>query len=343
MLSIFCCLSLFGCNLNALYTNDYDQQFDSKKIDTSLISSTENLVSTCKPAVVGILAQMGRYQSIGTGVCIKKGAYILTNHHVVEDADVIYLYLSDGSSANAKTVWTDASSDLAMLKSSVDIPYLPIAQSGSYDSGDEVIAIGTPIDLAFKHSATKGIISAINRTIAIDGDYGEANLYNLIQHDASINPGNSGGPLINTKGEVIGINTVKVTDAEGMGFAIPVETFNNVIEKVSANGSYDTTYMGVFGFDNQLKHIGENETGYYVQQVADDSPAQKAGIKKGDVIKYVNGKKIDIARNLKSALYQQNVGDEIDVVVERDGCEQNITMKLAKHPYAYTPRNPLAR
>ena len=341
LIAIFCCLNIGGCGLN-LKDKTYSE-FDSKQIDVSNISSTENLVSVCKPAVVGILAQTGRYQSIGTGVCIKKGAYILTNNHVVEDAYTIDLYLSDGSSASAQTVWTDPSSDLAMLKSNVDIPYLPVAQSGSYDSGDEVIAIGTPLDLAFKHSATKGIISAVNRTIAVEGEYGDNNLYHLIQHDASINPGNSGGPLINTKGEVIGINTVKVTDAEGMGFAIPVETFKNVIEKVSANGTYQTTYMGVFGYDNQLKHIGSLTSGFYVQDVAENSPASKVGIKKGDIIKSLNGKEINIARNLKSELYANEVGDTVKVGVERDGKMLSFDVELIKHPYGYTPRNILAR
>jgi S1-C subfamily serine protease len=344
---IFCFIFSFiifsGCSANSMINkNDY-QIFDSKEIDVSKISSTENLVETCKPAVVGILATSGRYQSIGTGVCIKKGAYVLTNNHVVEDANVVQLYLSDGSTANAQIVWTDASSDLAMLKSSVDIPYLPVASSGSYDSGDEVIAIGTPIDLAFKHSATKGIISATNRTIAVDNDYGESTLYNLIQHDASINPGNSGGPLINMNGEVIGINTVKVQDAEGMGFAIPVETFKNVIEKVSANGSYETTYMGVFGYDNQLKHIGTETSGFYVQSVAKDSPAQKVGLVKGDVIKSINGKEISIARNLKSELYACDVGDTAQITFERDGKVQTVQVKLEKHPYAYCATKLLAR
>lgn len=333
-----CTLCASGCFGIFVFKNKSTarQNFDSKQIDITQISSIENLVSTCKPAVVGILATSGRSQSIGTGVCVKKGAYVLTNNHVVEDSSVIKLYLSDGNSANASLVWTDPSSDLAMLQSSVDIPYLPIASSGSYDSGDEVVAIGTPLDLAFKHSATKGIISATNRTIAVDNDYGESTLYNLIQHDASINPGNSGGPLINLNGEVIGINTVKVQDAEGMGFAIPVETFKNAIEKVSANGSYDTAYMGVFGYDNQLKNIGKMSDGFYVQSVAKNSPAEKMGIKKGDVITSINGKHINIARDLKAELLAHDVGETIELDVLENGSNKIVKIKLQKHPYAYS-------
>ncbi|MBR4124074.1 MAG: trypsin-like peptidase domain-containing protein [Clostridia bacterium] len=336
-------LSIFlfvGCSaidkISFFNSNDSEQNFDSKLIDTSNISSIQNLVATCKPAVVGIAALSGRYQSIGTGVCIKKGAYILTNNHVIENGNVINLYLSDGSTCNAKIIWTDASSDLAMLKASKDIPYLPLAKSGGYNSGDEVVAIGTPLDLAFKHSATMGIISATNRTISVDNSFGESTLYNLIQHDASINPGNSGGPLLNMRGEVIGINTVKVTDAEGMGFAIPVDIFQPVIEKISANGSYATTYLGVFGYDNELKNVGKIAKGYYVQSVAKDSPAQNADIKNGDIIVSLNGEIINSTKDLKIALYRHEVGDTVTLGLKNGEEVRYVSVKLKNHPYAYT-------
>ena len=331
------CFSGSSGGLSNRFNHSVDNSnFNSNQIDVAGISSYENLISTCKPAVVGIASLGGRYKSIGTGVCINSGAYILTNNHVVENGNVINLYLSDGSTANASIVWTDASSDLAMLKSSVEIPYLPLAKSGSYKSGDEVVAIGTPLDLAFKHSATKGIISAINRTISVDNNYGESTLYNLIQHDASINPGNSGGPLINMKGEIVGINNVKVTDAEGMGFAIPVDTFKPVIEKISTNGTYDTAYMGVFGFDNQLKNIGKNANGYYVQNVCVGSVADKSGIKAGDVIVSLDAKPINFAKDLKIALYEHNVGDVVKIGIVRDGNLEIREVSLEKHPCSYT-------
>lgn len=342
-LSLILCVCLMSaCNTAGFFKPKTYQHLNSEQIDTSNITSLENLVSTCKPAVVGISSINGRQQSIGTGVCVKNGAYVLTNYHVVEDGNIIRLYLSSGETADAVVVWTDPSSDLAMLQSSINLPYLPVAQSGSYNSGDEVIAIGTPLDLAFKHSATRGIISATNRTIAVDNDFGESTLYNLIQHDASINPGNSGGPLINMNGEVIGINTVKVQDAEGMGFAIPVETFENVIQKVSTNGGYDTAYMGVFGFDNQLKNVGNISDGFYVQAVAKDSPAEKVGLKKGDIIKSIDGKKINIARELKSALYAHDVGEAAIIEVEDNGEQKTIVVHLEKHPYSITTHKKLA-
>lgn len=338
ILAMTCCLILSGCEVasNFVRTPQSQSKIEGKQIDVSKIASDEDLVSTCKPAVVAIAGTNSRYQSIGTGVCINSGAYVLTNNHVIENCNVINLYLSNGDTTGASLVWTDPSSDLAILRANASIPYLPLASKDSYKSGDEVIAIGTPLDLAFKHSATKGIISATNRTISVDDEYGSSTLYNLIQHDASINPGNSGGPLINSRGEVIGINTVKVTDAEGMGFAIPVETFKPVIEKLSANGSYDTSYIGVFGYDYQLKNVTKQQSGFYVQNVANQSPAELSGILKGDVIEMFNGKKIELASDLKSELYNLNVGDEVLVVVNRDGAQKTIKVTLQKHPSAYT-------
>lgn len=341
---IFSTIILSGCyqfNTSSDFRNriksaDNYPNFYSKQIDTSNIKSYKDLVATCKPAVVGIAAISGRYQSIGTGVCIKSGAYILTNNHVVEDGNVINIYLSDGRTANASIVWRDTSSDLAMLKSSVDIPYLHVATNGSYQSGDEVVAIGTPLDLAFKHSATKGIISAINRTISVDNDYGETALYNLIQHDASINPGNSGGPLINMNGEVIGINTVKVTDAEGMGFAIPVDTFKPVIEKISQTGSFETSYLGVFGYDNQLKNIGKTADGFYIESVAKNSPAERVGLKKGDIITKIDDVEVKLARELKTQLYNHNVGESIKLTIKNGNDIRIEEIKLEKHPYSFT-------
>ena len=267
----------------------------------------------------------------GSGVVVSPYGHILTNYHVIENGRQITLYLSNGQKQPAKVVWTDPSSDLAMLKTDANIPYLAIS-GGGYKSGDEVVAIGTPIDLAFKHTATKGIISATNRTIVVDNNFGQSTLYDLIQHDASINPGNSGGPLVNMNGEVVGINTVKVTDAEGLGFAIPADTFKPVVEKISATGGYQTTYLGVFGYDSQLKDFSNTSGGYYVQSVAKNSPASLNGIEQGDIITRVGKKNITLARDLKTALYDYDIGDVVRVVVVRNGVEKFFDVELTSRP-----------
>lgn len=304
-------------------------------IDASKSTTQQQLLSTVSPAVVGISGRNGRQQSIGTGVSISSKSYILTNNHVVEGSNILTLYLYDGSTCSANLVWRDSSYDLAILQADKSIPYLKMAESGTYSAGEDVIAIGTPLALAFKHSATKGIISATNRTIQVDNDYGESTLDNLIQHDASINPGNSGGPLINLKGEVLGINTVKITDAEGMGFAIPVDTIHPLVKNLSADGYYDTAYMGVFGFDANLKQIGQTKSGYYIQAVSTNCPAEKIGLKMGDILKSIDGENIDGSITLRKILYTHKVGDKVLIEFERDGKIEQKYVTLEKHPCCY--------
>lgn len=307
----------------------------STMIDASQSATQEELLINVSPAVVGIGANYLNSQSIGTGVCIDSNNYVLTNNHVVEGANTITLYLFDGSTCFASIVWRDSSYDLAILKASKTLPYLKMVDSGNYSAGEEVIAIGTPLALAFKHSATKGIISATNRTIAVDNDYGQSTLNNLIQHDASINPGNSGGPLINMKGEVIGINTVKVVDAEGMGFAIPVDTVHPLIKNINADGFYDTAYMGVFGYDAHLNKIGNGKIGYYIQSVQKDSPAQMLGLQKGDIILKIDNISITDTISLRKLIYQHKANDKVFVEYERNGKIYHSFITLSQHPCSY--------
>lgn len=339
-LVVFSVLTFCGCGLMTKISGSNKVQgnfktFVSNKIDTSTITSQQQLLKTVSPAVVGISANISSGQSIGTGVCINDKSYILTNNHVIENSAFIRLYLYNGETTSANVLWKDASLDLAILQAGTSVPYLDMAKENSYNAGEEVIAIGTPLALAFKHSATKGIISATNRTIQVDNDKGYSTLSNLIQHDASINPGNSGGPLINMKGEVLGINTVKVVDAEGMGFAIPVDTLKPVVKNISANGKYDTTFLGVFGYDTRLKNIFMNKNGYFVVSVSGGSPAEQIGIEKGDTILKINNKNISDSNSLRKILYKFNVGESVDVVYEHNGEIITKNVKLEKHPCCF--------
>ena len=332
---MFCLTGCFGSNGDIKLQNKSTNLPSSTQIDASQSKTQEQLLQAVSPAVVGISAISGRTQSIGTGVCIHSKSYILTNNHVIENNGKITLYLFDGTTCSASLVWRDSALDLAILQAGKAIPYLEMAQSGSYSTGEEVIAIGTPLALAFKHSATKGIISATNRTVAVENTNGESTLDNLIQHDASINPGNSGGPLINMKGQVIGINTVKVADAEGMGFAIPVDTVHPLVKNINATGHYETSYMGVFGYDANLKLYAKNRDGYYVQQVATNSPAKKLGLQKGDIITKINGKKVNGSTSLRAQLYSFNVGEKVLLEIDRDGEIIYEQLTLERHPCCY--------
>ncbi len=328
----FCLLSLTltGCDLSLLNNRS---TLKSELIDVSNISSQQELVTTVAPAVVGIVANTSGYESIGTGVCVSDEGYVLTNNHVIENANYIRLYLFDGTIASATIKWRDASQDLAVLQSSKSIPYLPMAQKNGYRVGEEVFAIGTPIAIQFKHSVTKGIISAINRTLQVDTSVGTSTLASLIQHDASINPGNSGGPLINLSGEVIGINTAKITDAEGLGFAIPIDIARPIVTNLNADGNYDTAYLGVLGYDVGFSNgFNRTQNGVYVVDVAQNSPANNIGVQKGDIITNLNGEKVENWLDLKTKIYSLKTNDIVSLTILRNGEELSENFELEAHP-----------
>ena len=230
VLVLFFCFSVtafsgcFGIN-NSTGNEVPDVNIDMTPRQISANNSTdfEEIVENVSPAIVGINAVYNNMQSVGSGVAVAENGYVLTNNHVVEGANSITVYYANKTSGKATLIWNDPAMDLAIIKTNINMPYLKTGDSNLVEAGQDVIAVGTPLTLQFKHTVTKGIISAKNRTIEISNEDGTTSyLQNLFQHDASINPGNSGGPLINSNGEVIGINTLKVSEAEGIGFAIPV-------------------------------------------------------------------------------------------------------------------------
>ncbi len=313
----FCGVVLSGCSLNFLAGNK--SKLKSELIDAKNSASQEELVNKVAPAVVGIVANTGGYESVGTGVCVSSKGYILTNNHVIENANNVRLYLYDGTTCGAKVMWADVSQDLAVLQASKEIPYLPMAEKNGYQTGEEVFAIGTPIAIQFKHSVTKGIISAINRTLQVDTSLGTSTLASLIQHDASINPGNSGGPLINNFGEVIGINTAKITDAEGLGFAIPIDIARPVVTNLNADGEYKSAYLGVLGYDVGFSNgFNRSKNGVYVVAVDTNSPASNIGIKVGDTITAINGEKVNNLLDLKEIIYSLKYDEYVNISFERN-------------------------
>ena len=268
----------------------------------------------------------------GSGVIIRPDGYIVTNNHVVEGASSITVYYANKTSGRATLIWNDPAMDLAVIKTSINMPYLKAGNNELVSSGQEVIAVGTPLTLQFKHTVTKGIISATNRTIEVENEDGTTSyLQNLFQHDASINPGNSGGPLINEKGEVIGINTLKVSQAEGIGFAIPVQIAMPVVNHISQDGSYTTPYLGIFGFDSEIAvFYGRtlNKNGVYVVNVDSNGPLGRAGIKEGDIIIGVEDLPITTMLDLRKTIYNYKVGEKINIKILREGFEKIFEIKL---------------
>lgn len=306
--------------------------FDGEEVDLSVdmsprlisaqnFSSASEVAEKVKGAVVGILANSVLGSAVGSGVAISDGGYILTNHHVIEGANQIVLYYADLSSGKGEIVWSDSSFDLAIIKSQKNMPYLECGTSESLRVGDSVLAIGTPLTLQFKHTVTMGIISALNRTLEVGG-VSASYLQNLIQHDASINPGNSGGPLITLDCKVVGINTLKAEEGEGIGFAIPIQVGSAITQRILTDSEYVTPYVGIFGFDASVAaYYGETSatSGVYVTVVDVEGPAHFAGIEEGDVILSVEGKKIKSVLDLKVALFGFEKGDKITLEVLKNG------------------------
>ena len=339
LLMLFFCfltLNLTGCfgsyNNGISGTPDVNINMTPRQISINDRIDFEEIVEIVSPAIVGISANYGNIESVGSGVAVANNGYVLTNNHVVEGASSITVYYANKTSGRATLIWNDPAMDLAVIKTSINMPYLKAGNNELVSSGQEVIAIGTPLTLQFKHTVTKGIISATNRTIEVENEDGTTSyLQNLFQHDASINPGNSGGPLINEKGEVIGINTLKVSQAEGIGFAIPVQIAMPVVNHISQDGSYTTPYLGIFGFDSEIAvFYGRtlNKNGVYVVNVDSNGPLGRAGIKEGDIIIGVEDLPITTMLDLRKTIYNYKVGEKINIKILREGFEKIFEIKL---------------
>lgn len=327
-------LCFTGCTqLGLRGTPDETVNMSPRMISSVVVGDFEEIAQTVTPAIVGISANYKGVESVGSGVALSAGGYILTNDHVVSGTNDITVYFANKTSGGAKVVWTDPGTDLAIIKVGLDMPYLPTGDSSSLMTGRDVIAVGTPLTLQFKHTVTKGIISALNRTIEIDNADGTVSyLQNLIQHDASINPGNSGGPLINASGEVIGVNTLKVIEAEGLGFAIPVEIILPVLNQIIEKGSYSTPYIGLFGLDSSIASFyGRTleEDGVYVVNLDKKGPSAKAGLVNGDIIKTIDDIPVNTMLDLRANLYNYNVGDKVHITYLRNGKENAIDLTLS--------------
>ncbi|HNZ14089.1 MAG TPA: trypsin-like peptidase domain-containing protein [Anaerolineaceae bacterium] len=271
----------------------------------------------------------------GSGFFISNEGYILTNHHVIEDVQAIRVILADGSEQSATLVGSDQFSDLAVLKTDGSVPAIvKLGNSDVLKSGESVIAIGSPLG-DFKNTVTVGVVSATGRSI----DTGEGyQVEDLIQTDAAINQGNSGGPLVNLAGEVIGINTMIVrssssgTVAEGLGFAIPVNTARAVAEQIIQKGYFARPKMGIswqFVTPALAARYGLPVAwGAYVTDVQANSPAQRAGLKEGDIITQFDDIPLDDTQPFVNTLFTYNPGDTVTLTVMRGNTEMQVELTL---------------
>ena len=197
-----------------------------------------------------------------------------------------------------------------------------LGNSDEIQVGESVYAIGNPIGFEFQRTVTAGIISALNRTIKFEEDGEETYMEDLIQTDATINPGNSGGPLINLDGEIIGINGVKITSAEGISFAIPINSVKSVIKSFKENGKFEEASLGVFAFDkNVLGYIDDSlrfNNGIYIESINTNSAAKEAGLKEGDIILSIDDKKLERMCDLRCYIYTKKPGDKVKLIIQRN-------------------------
>ncbi len=279
-------------------------------------------------------------QGLGSGVIVDSNGYILTNSHVIGNgkADKITVQFEDGTKKDGKVLWYEPALDLAILK--VEATNLPVADLGNSDDliiGELAVAIGNPLGLQFQRTVTSGIISGLERTIRVDAN---TVMEDLIQTDASINPGNSGGPLLNSEGEVIGINTAKIQSAEGLGFSIPINIAKPIINQVIKEGKFKSVYIGIVGVEVEKyeKALGvdlKEDKGVIIIEVTEASPAFKANLKSGDIIKSLDDNEVKDMNSLRKLLYNYKEGDKSKMTIIRNGVEKNIEIVFEEAPENY--------
>ncbi len=301
---------------------------------TDDISAVEAVAKKAMSSVVGITTvqvQRGFFwerevPGVGSGVIVDPNGYILTNSHVVADGEArqINVLFENGDTAPGTVLWNDAALDLAVIK--VEAKGLPAADLGDSDAlevGELAVAIGNPLGLDFQRTVTSGVISGLDRTIRVS-QYNV--LEGLIQTDASINRGNSGGPLLNKKGEVIGINTVKIGTqvGEGLGFAIPINVAKPIIEEIIKKGHFKVVYLGIAGTEVERyeREWGVNlnlDKGIIILEISPNTPADRAGLRPGDIILKIDNQEIENMNQLKKILYKYKKDDKAKLTVFRNG------------------------
>lgn len=310
--------------------------------------SVSDMIEQVSKSVVGISKLRTNSDSIfsnnfsteigsGTGIIISENGYILSNNHVTGGKySSCYATLENGKTYDAKVVWSDIDLDLSICKiNASSLPSVKLGNSDSIKPGVSVFAIGNPIGFEFRRTVTSGIVSATNRTIKLEENNSVSFMTDLIQTDATINPGNSGGPLLLSNGEIIGINTVKITSAEGIGFAVPINVVKPVIESFIHTGNFDEAYIGISAYDsNVIPYLDSNSnnfsTGIYVTDISYNGPASSTDLRKGDIINSIDGINLYTMNDLKEYIYTKRPNDTIVLNISRGKISKEISIILKK-------------
>lgn len=329
-----------------------------QKVNSATSGNLADTIEQASKAIVGIVNYQEQQQvdpfgrrvsgeeaesGTGSGVIFKKTeneAYIVTNNHVIENATKVEVTLHDGEKVSAELVGTDPLTDIAVIKIKGDISaeILPFGDSSKLRAGEQVLAIGNPLGLDLSRTVTQGIVSAVDRSIAVSTSAGEWDL-DVIQTDAAINPGNSGGALINSAGELVGINSLKIAEngVEGLGFAIPSNEVETLINQLIEHGQIKRPYLGVgLAALEEIPQFYLNEipesvkAGAIITNVDEASAAAQAGLKTKDIIVSIGGKEVTGPDDLRKALYTDfKIGDQVEIKFYRDGEQKEANVTLA--------------
>lgn len=306
---------------------------------TEISSDVSELVAKTENKVVTVISTFGTQEiGSGSGAIYKidgKTVYVITNNHVIEDGTGAQVTFADHTTVDATIVGSDELSDLALLKMETEskVDAFTMGDSSLVKKGEYVIAMGSPLGIEYQGSVSGGLISGTNRNVASSQDWD----MNVFQIDAAINPGNSGGPLINMAGELIGINSMKIsnTDVEGFGFAIPINEVIPVVQQLEKNGKVVRPNLGINAADlsqlsmmQRIREGIEDEQGIMVTKIIFGGPAQKAGLKAGDIISKMDDTEISTMKQFRQTLYAKKVGDSITLTIQRSGKEQVIEVVL---------------
>lgn len=313
---------------------------NSKTVADVLENTMESVVGISKLKDTGISIFSSNNETLlglGTGLIVTESGYILSNEHVTGGKySTCYITLENGKKYDGKVVWSDTDLDLSITKiDAKGLKYITLGDSSNIKVGESVYAIGNPIGFEFRRTVTSGIISAKNRSIKLEENNNISYMSDLIQTDATINPGNSGGPLIYPNGEVIGINTVKISSAEGIGFAIPINVVKGVIESFKNTGSFEQTTIGIYAYDKDvIPYLNSNinfSEGIYIAEITKNGPAESAGLKQGDIITEIDSKKLSTMNDLREYIYTKKVGDIVNLQISRGKINRSIDVTLGKN------------
>ena len=326
MVIIIALLASLNLRLQLINENNIQNDYSTQRLENVEKANQEtkgeyDFIEEASQAIVGISKLKSIDKSLlgvknevigqGSGVIITDNGYILTNQHLVGNKySTCYVTLANGKNFDGSVIWSDENIDLSIVKvPGAALKHLELGDTENIKLGEDVYAIGNPIGFEFQRTVTKGIISGLNRTIKIEENGKFSYMEDLIQTDSTINTGNSGGALINKKGELLGINTIKISDAEGIGFAVPISIIKPIIDKLVNSGKFEEAYLGIYGYDKEvipyLEGNIELDSGIYVDSVSMDGPVYNSGIISGDIITKIDGQELNKMSDLRKYIYSK--------------------------------------